>query len=92
MMTWNELIIKGSHGAVTSENIDDFNCDFFEQLNWNHDSDDPEGTEYTFDITVWGLHLSGYYTAELVGDPDNPKETEPSNIELTKVDDTVILN
>lgn len=86
-MNWDDLIIENSHGVVTPENIDEFNLEFWSEINNEHDMDMPDGAYYEFNITVWGLKLQGHYIASWIGDPEYPNETEPSEIELDYIDD-----
>ena len=84
-MDWNTLVIEKSHGIVTENNIDKFNCEFWEKLNDNHDSDLPVGTYVTFKMELFGMKLMGHYYAEWIGDDEYPNETEPSEIELDNI-------
>lgn len=86
-MIWNNLIIENSHGVVTPENIDEFNLAFWSKVNNEHDMDTPDGQYCEFVITLWGLRLRGWYTAMWVGDTGYPNETEPSDIELSYIDE-----
>lgn len=85
-MDWNEIIITLSHGIVTKDNIDKFNCDFWEKLNREHDSNLPTGTYVDFKFELFGMKLRGHYYTELIGDDEYPNETEPSEIELDYID------
>lgn len=86
-MSWNDLVIEKSRGIVTEKNIDDFNVAFWCAIDNEHNSDIPDGEFCEFAITLWGLRLRGWYTAMWVGDTDYPNETEPSDIELSYIDD-----
>lgn len=81
-MNWNDLIIEKSHGIVTNENIEEFNLDFWNAINNEHNSDTPDGEFCEFNIDMWGMKLKGLYVAEWVGDKDYPNETEPAEIQL----------
>ena len=89
-MTWNGLIISNSNGAITEENIDEFNVKFWSKLNEEHDSDLPDGTLVEFKTKVMGLRLAGHYCASWIGDADYPDETEPDEIELDAVNGALV--
>lgn len=89
-MGWNSLVIKNSNGRITEMNIDEFNCDFWEKLNGDHDSDLPIGEYVEFKFELFGMELMGHYYAESIGDADYPNETEPSEIELDYIDNVLV--
>lgn len=89
-MDWAEMVIALSHGVVTKDNIDKFNCDFWEKLNGVHDSDLPIGEYVEFKFELFGMELMGHYYAESIGDADYPNETEPSEIELDYIDNVLV--
>lgn len=84
-MDWNTLVIEKSYGIVTDNNIDEFNCEFWERLNDNHDSNLPAGAYVTFKMELFGMKLEGHYIAEWIGDDEYPNETEPGEIELDSI-------
>jgi len=88
-MSWNDLVIEKSRGIVTEKNIDDFNLEFWNRVNENHDSDTPDGEYCKFMFCLWGMKLIGHYYASWIGDNDYPNETEPSEIELDRIEKTI---
>lgn len=89
-MSWDEIIIENSYGIVTEKNIDDFNAQFFDVINRDHDSDTPDGEYCEFKFYLWGMELMGHYYASWIGDNDYPNETEPSEIELDYIDNVLV--
>lgn len=89
-MSWDNLVIENSYGAVTEKNIDKFNVEFLAKLNGDHDSDLPDGEYVEFKVEIMGLELMGHYIASWIGDNDYPNETEPSEIELDYIDNVLV--
>ena len=89
-MDWNSLVIKNSNGRITDKNIDEFNVEFWEKLNGDHDSDLPIGTYVEFKFELFGMELMGHYYADSIGDDEYPNETEPSEIELDYIDNVLV--
>ncbi|WPU43557.1 hypothetical protein [Limosilactobacillus reuteri] len=89
-MCWNDLVIEKSRGIVTEKNIDEFNVEFWEKLNEDHDSDLPIGEYVEFKFELFGMELIGHYSAESIGDADYPNETEPGEIELDYIDNVLV--
>ena len=89
-MDWAEMVIALSHGVVTKDNIDKFNCDFWCAIDNEHNSDIPDGEFCEFAIDMWGMKLKGHYIAEWIGDDEYPNETEPCEIELDYIDNVLV--
>lgn len=85
---WNDEIIKQSKGIINGENIDKFNCDFYEEVSSNHNSSIKDGTPCKYSVKVDGLKIEGTYIASWIGDIDYPDETEPYEITIDKVSTT----
>ena len=90
-MCWNTLVIENSNGRITEKNIDEFNVNFWEKLDDDHDTDLPVGTYVTFNFELFGMKLRGHYYADLTGgDDEYPNETEPSEIELDYINNVLV--
>lgn len=89
-MDWDSLIIENSNGRITENNIDEFNVEFWEKLNGDHDIDLPIGAYVEFKFELFGMELMGHYYADSIGDDECPSETEPSEIELDYIDNVLV--
>lgn len=49
-MSWDNLVIENSYGAITEKNIDKFNVEFWAKLNGDHDSYLPDGAYVEFKV------------------------------------------